>query len=74
MADSYLAVLPPHTEAVVFSIHGALSASVSIMGSDPKVRPGAVDVVRYVWCCRRLCGVESEFIFFLAHAVITRYY
>ena len=30
----------------VFSIDGSFAASVSIMGSDPKVRAGAVDVVR----------------------------
>lgn len=35
-------------ECVVFSIDGSFAASVSIMGSDPKVRPGAVDVVRQV--------------------------
>ena len=32
----------------MFSIDGSFAASVSIMGSDPKVRAGAVDVVRYV--------------------------
>lgn len=31
----------------MFSIDGSFAASVSIMGSDPKVRAGAVDVVRY---------------------------
>ncbi|KAK3742785.1 hypothetical protein QZH41_013894 [Actinostola sp. cb2023] len=45
--DSNLAVLPPKTEAVVFSIDGSFTASVSIRGKDPKVRPGAVDVVRH---------------------------
>lgn len=35
-------------ECVVFSIDGSFAASVSIMGSDPKVRAGAVDVVRQV--------------------------
>uniref|UniRef100_A0A3P8W7V8 Membrane-associated phosphatidylinositol transfer protein 3 n=2 Tax=Cynoglossus semilaevis TaxID=244447 RepID=A0A3P8W7V8_CYNSE len=34
-------------ECVVFSIDGSFAASVSIMCSDPKVRPGAVDVVRH---------------------------
>lgn len=47
-ADSYLTVLPRATEFVVFSIDGSFAASVSIMGSDPKVRAGAVDVVRYI--------------------------
>ncbi|KAM6931061.1 membrane-associated phosphatidylinositol transfer protein 2-like isoform 5-T5 [Xenentodon cancila] len=46
-ADSYLTVIPRGTEFVVFSIDGSFAASVSIMGSDPKVRAGAVDVVRY---------------------------
>ncbi|XP_041079537.1 membrane-associated phosphatidylinositol transfer protein 2 isoform X11 [Polyodon spathula] len=46
-ADSYLTVLPKTTEFVVFSIDGSFAASVSIMGSDPKVRAGAVDVVRH---------------------------
>ncbi|KAG9328488.1 hypothetical protein JZ751_013552, partial [Albula glossodonta] len=46
-ADSYLTVLPQATEFVVFSIDGSFAASVSIMGSDPKVRAGAVDVVRH---------------------------
>lgn len=45
-ADSYITVLPKGTEFVVFSIDGSFAASVSIMGSDPKVRAGAVDVVR----------------------------
>lgn len=47
-ADSYLTVVPRSTEFVVFSIDGSFAASVSIMGSDPKVRAGAVDVVRYL--------------------------
>lgn len=47
-ADFYLCVLPPKTETVVFSIDGSFTASMSISGKDPKVRPGAVDVVRSV--------------------------
>ncbi|XP_020820378.1 membrane-associated phosphatidylinositol transfer protein 3 isoform X2 [Phascolarctos cinereus] len=46
-AMSYLTVLPRGMECVVFSIDGSFAASVSIMGSDPKVRAGAVDVVRH---------------------------
>uniref|UniRef100_A0A3P8W177 Phosphatidylinositol transfer protein membrane associated 2 n=1 Tax=Cynoglossus semilaevis TaxID=244447 RepID=A0A3P8W177_CYNSE len=46
-ADSCLTVIPHGTEFVVFSIDGSFAASVSIMGSDPKVRAGAVDVVRH---------------------------
>lgn len=45
--DFFLSVLPPKTETVVFSIDGSFTASMSIMGKDPKVRAGAVDVVRY---------------------------
>ena len=44
--DFYLTVLPRKTDVIVFSIDGAFTASVSIMGKDPKVRPAAVDVVR----------------------------
>uniref|UniRef100_A0ABM5EMX5 Membrane-associated phosphatidylinositol transfer protein 3 n=1 Tax=Pogona vitticeps TaxID=103695 RepID=A0ABM5EMX5_9SAUR len=46
-AVSYLTILPRGMECVVFSIDGSFAASVSIMGSDPKVRAGAVDVVRH---------------------------
>ena len=45
-AEFCLTVVARGTEAVVFSIDGSFTASVSIMGSDPKVRAGAVDVVR----------------------------
>lgn len=45
--DFYLTVLPPSTECVVFSIDGSFTASVSIWGKDPKVRAGAIDVVRF---------------------------
>lgn len=47
--DFYLAVVPPKTECVVFSIDGSFTASVSVTGRDPKVRAGAVDVVRYIF-------------------------
>ncbi|XP_023673882.2 membrane-associated phosphatidylinositol transfer protein 3 isoform X4 [Paramormyrops kingsleyae] len=53
-AEAFLTVLPRGMECVVFSIDGSFAASVSIMGSDPKVRPGAVDVVRCVFLS--LCG------------------
>jgi len=43
----HLAVVPPQTEAVVFSIDGSFTASVSVTGKDPKVRPSSVDVVRH---------------------------
>jgi phosphatidate phosphatase PAH1 len=42
-----LACLPPKTETVVFSIDGSFAASVSVTGKDPKVKPGAVDIVRH---------------------------
>ena len=45
--DMYIAVVPPETRCVVFSIDGSLTGSVSVTGRDPRVRPGAVDVVRY---------------------------
>lgn len=44
--DFYLAVVPPQTECVVFSVDGSFTASVSVTGKDPKVRAGAVDIVR----------------------------
>ncbi|XP_042885211.1 protein retinal degeneration B-like isoform X9 [Penaeus japonicus] len=46
-ATLYLTVVPPKTECVVFSIDGSFTASVSVTGRDPKVRAGAVDVVRH---------------------------
>ncbi|KAJ8369225.1 hypothetical protein SKAU_G00092530 [Synaphobranchus kaupii] len=46
-AEAFVTVLPKGMECVVFSIDGSFTASVSIMGTDPKVRPGAVDVVRH---------------------------
>ncbi|KAE8635064.1 hypothetical protein XENTR_v10002506 [Xenopus tropicalis] len=58
-ADSYLTVLPKGAEFVVFSIDGSFAASVSIMGSDPKVRAGAVDVVRFV-AAKHIIQVASE--------------
>lgn len=42
-----LAVVPPRTESVVFSIDGSFAASVSVTGKDPKVKAGAVDIVRH---------------------------
>lgn len=47
MLHMYLAVVPPKTETVVFSIDGSFAASVSVTGRDPKVKPGAVDIVRH---------------------------
>lgn len=45
--DFFLAVVPPKTECIVFSIDGSFTASMSVTGRDPKVRAGAVDVVRH---------------------------
>ncbi|CAH8556461.1 Membrane-associated phosphatidylinositol transfer protein 2, variant 3 [Schistosoma haematobium] len=42
-----LAIVPPQTEVVVFSVDGSFAASLSLMGKDPKVHPGAVDVARH---------------------------
>ena len=44
--DLHLTVLPPKSEAVIFSIDGSFTSSFSVSHHDPKVRPGAVDVVR----------------------------
>ena len=38
MLHMTLAVVPPATETVVFSIDGSFAASVSVTGKDPKVR------------------------------------
>lgn len=46
--DFFLTVIPPKTECVVFSIDGSFTASMSVSGKDPKVRAGAVDIVRYI--------------------------
>ncbi|KAG7188206.1 hypothetical protein KM043_016080 [Ampulex compressa] len=45
--DFFMAVIPPKTECVVFSIDGSFTASTSVSGKDPKVRAGAVDIVRH---------------------------
>ncbi|XP_011495089.1 PREDICTED: protein retinal degeneration B [Ceratosolen solmsi marchali] len=45
--DFFMTVIPPKTECVVFSIDGSFTASVSVTGRDPKVRAGAVDIVRH---------------------------
>lgn len=56
--DFYMAVVPPRTECVVFSIDGSFTASMSVTGRDPKVRAGAVDIVRWVKAsCRVLVGL-----------------
>lgn len=45
--DMRLAIVPAGLQCVVFSIDGSFTASVSVSGKDPKVRPGAVDIVRF---------------------------
>ncbi len=45
--EFYIGVLPANTETVVFSIDGSFAANISFSGTDPKVRAGAVDVVRH---------------------------
>ena len=42
-----ICILPPRIETVVFSIDGSFAANVSLSGTDPKIRAGAVDIVRY---------------------------
>ena len=46
-SDDRLLLSDGQTQAVVFSIDGSFTASVSVTGRDPKVRAGAVDVVRH---------------------------
>eukprot|EP00794_Sanderia_malayensis_P014394 gene14394-15893_t len=45
--DCNLAVISHGTEAVVFSIDGSFLAAYSLRAIDPKIRGGAVDVVRH---------------------------
>ena len=45
-AEGFMAVVPPGTECVVFSIDGSFTLNMSLMGRDAKIRPGAVEV-----CC-----------------------
>lgn len=45
--DLYVAVAPLLEQFVVFSVDGSLTGSMSVTGRDPRVRPGAIDVVRY---------------------------
>ncbi|XP_063677460.1 membrane-associated phosphatidylinositol transfer protein 2-like isoform X2 [Bolinopsis microptera] len=45
-AEGFMAVVPPGTECVVFSIDGSFTLNMSLMGRDAKIRPGAVEVVR----------------------------
>ena len=46
--DCNMAILPPQSEAVVFSIDSSFLSSISLSGINPKIRGGAVDAVRYV--------------------------
>ena len=43
-AEGFLAVVPPETECVVFSIDGSFTLNKTLMGRDAKIRPGAVEV------------------------------
>lgn len=47
MLHMNLCCVPPQTETVVFSIDGSFAGSMSLTGKDPKVKAGAVDVVRH---------------------------
>lgn len=42
-----LAIVPSKSKCVVFSIDSSFAGSVSILGTDPKVRPASVDVARF---------------------------
>lgn len=54
-ATCNLFVVPPHAEAVVFSVDGALASNFSLSAKDLKLKHGAVEVARYV--CHGLMGV-----------------
>ncbi len=45
-AGCNLFVVPLHTEAVVFSVDGALSSNFSLSAKDMKIKPGAVETAR----------------------------
>ena len=47
-----LFVIPPYTEAVVFSIDGAFTNSFSLSARDMKVKQGSVDIARLVSCMK----------------------
>ena len=54
MLHMTLAVVPPDTETVVFSIDGSFAASVSVTGKDPKVSnvsypDGLLIVIYFGW-------------------------
>ncbi|XP_066936754.1 protein retinal degeneration B-like [Clytia hemisphaerica] len=66
-----MAVLPPQTEAVVFSIDGSFLASYSIRGVDPKIRGGAVDVVRHWQELGYLIIYVSSRLLFQKHQVMS---
>jgi hypothetical protein len=46
-AGCNLFIMPPHTEAVVFSLDGALADNFSLSGKTMKCKPGAVQVASH---------------------------
>jgi hypothetical protein len=46
-AGCNLFIMPPHTEAVVFSVDGALAGNFSLSGKTMKCKPGAVQVASH---------------------------
>uniref|UniRef100_A0A5K3FK01 LNS2 domain-containing protein n=1 Tax=Mesocestoides corti TaxID=53468 RepID=A0A5K3FK01_MESCO len=42
-----MAIVPPGCDVVICSIDGSFAASLSLMGKDPKVRAGSVDIMRH---------------------------
>jgi hypothetical protein len=46
LVNSNLFILPPHTEAVVFSIDGALCSNFTLSGRDMKIKDGSVQLTR----------------------------
>ena len=47
-ASCNLFVVPPRTQAVVFSVDGALASNFSLSAKDIRLKPSAVEVARYV--------------------------
>ena len=58
-ASCNLFIVPPHTEAAVFSMDGALASNFSLSAKDMRMKQGAVETVRCVCVCGWVggCGV-----------------
>ena len=60
-------MVPRSAEAVVFSIDGSFLAAYSLRAIDPKIRGGAVDVVRWVFSCLIKVNVAEFLFWYLLH-------